>query len=233
MPKASAATCPRRNARIARPVREVQQVHGEQRAEQDRDPDREIDRSGIDHLERADRQRRDAGDAVIAAEEFELAEQIKQAEAPGDGAERQIVTRQPHGDEAERHRGDAAHQQRERQRQPRREAISRRQYCRGVGAEAAKRRLAEGGEAADAGEQHKSHRHQRGKPDIVQQHDPERRHARDERDRRHRSREHENGQPPSHRAQSFSSSTAGAASDRNKRTGMISVKTMTSLKLLA
>src|ERR1700690_2524052 len=70
----------------------VQEVHGEQRAEQDRDPDREIDRSGVDHFERADRKRRDAGDAVIAAEEFELAEQIKQAETPGDGAERQIVT---------------------------------------------------------------------------------------------------------------------------------------------
>ena len=52
----------------------VQEVHGEQRADQDRDPDREVDRSGVDHPERADRERRNAGNAVVAAEEFELAE---------------------------------------------------------------------------------------------------------------------------------------------------------------
>jgi hypothetical protein len=87
----------------------VQEVRGEQCANQHREPDRVIDRAGVDHLERADRQRRDAGDAVIAAEEFELAEEVEQAEPPGDGAERQIVAGQPHGDEAEQHRGDAAH----------------------------------------------------------------------------------------------------------------------------
>ena len=232
-PNASAAIWPRRSARIARPVRESSRFMVSSGADQHRDPDREIDRAGIDHPERADRQRRNAGNAVIAAEEFELAEQIKQADAPGDGAERQIMSRQPHRDEAEHDRGDAADQQRQRQRQPRRQAIGRRQHRRGVGAEAAKRRLAERGEAADAGQQHQPHRHQRGEPDIVQQHDPERRHARNERDRRHHQREHDDGQPLRHRDQSFSSSTAGAASDRSTRTGMISVKTMTSLKLLA
>ncbi len=85
----------------------VQQVHGEQRCDQHRDPDREIDRSGVEHLQRADRQWRDTGDAVIATEELELAEQIEQADAPGDGAERQIVTRQPYRDEAKHDRGDA------------------------------------------------------------------------------------------------------------------------------
>ena len=167
----------------------VQQVHAQQRADQHRDPDRVVDRAGIEHLERADRQRRNPGDAVIAAEEFELAEQIEQADAPGDGAERQIVARQPHRDEAEQHRGTAADQQRQRQRQPWRHAIGRRQHRRGVGAEAAKRRLAERGQAADAGQQHQAHRHQGGEPDIVEQHDPERRHARDERDHRHQGRE--------------------------------------------
>ena len=163
----------------------IQQVHGQQCRDQHRDPDREIDRAGIEHPEIADRERRDAGDAVIAAEEFQLAEQIKQADAPGDGAERQIVAGQPHRDDAEQDGGDAADQQRERQRQPRRDAIGRGQHRRGVGAEAAKRGLAERGEAADAGQQHQPHRHQRGEADIVEQHDPERRDARDERDRRH------------------------------------------------
>ena len=233
-PNASAATWPRRSARIARPVRESSRFMVSSARDQHRDPDRVIDRAGIEHLERADRQRRNPGDAVIAAEEFELAEQIKQPDAPGDGAERQIVAGQPHRDEAEQHRGAAADQQRQRQRQPWRHAIGRRQHRRGVGAKAAKRRLAERGQAADAGQQHQAHRHQRGEPDIVEQHDPERRHARDERDHRHQQREDRDRQQPlRHRHQSFSSSTAGAASDRSTRTGRISVKTMTSLKLLA
>ena len=71
----------------------VQKVHGQQRRDQYRDPDREIDRAGIEHPEIADRERRDARDAVIAAEEFQLAEQVKQPDAPGDGAERQIMAR--------------------------------------------------------------------------------------------------------------------------------------------
>ena len=130
----------------------VQQVHGQQRGDQHRDPDREIDGAGVDHPKRADRQRRDAGDAVIAAEEFELAEQIEQADAPGDGAERQVMPRQPHRDEAERDRGDPADDKRKRQRQPGRHPVGRRQHRRGIGAEAAKRRLAERGETADAGQ---------------------------------------------------------------------------------
>ena len=52
----------------------VQQVHGEQRRDQHRDPDREIDRTRVDHPQRADRERRNALNAVIAAEEFQLAE---------------------------------------------------------------------------------------------------------------------------------------------------------------
>ncbi len=88
----------------------IQQVHAQQRRDQHRDPDRIIDRASIEHLERADRQRRNPGDAVIAAEEFELAEQIEQADAPGDGAERQIMARQPHRDDTEQDRSDAAHQ---------------------------------------------------------------------------------------------------------------------------
>ena len=167
----------------------VQKVHAQERADQHRDPDHVVDRAGIQHLERADRQRRNPGDAVIAAEEFELAEQIEQADAPGDGAERQIVAGQPHRDEAEQHRGGAADQQRQRQRQPWRHAIGGREHRRGVGAKAAKRRLAERGQAADAGQQHQPHRHQGGEPDIVEQHDPERRHARDQRDHRHQRRE--------------------------------------------
>jgi hypothetical protein len=48
--------------------------------------------------------------AVVAAEKFELAEQIEQRDAPGDGAERKIVSGQPDSDEAEQHGSDAADQ---------------------------------------------------------------------------------------------------------------------------
>ena len=140
---------------------------------------------------------------------------------------------QPHRDDAEQDGGDAADEQRERQRQPGRKTVGSRQHRGGIGAEAAKGSLAERGEAADAGEQHQPHRHQGGEADIVEQHDPERRDARDERDRRHDEREDDEGKPLVHRRQSFSSSTAGAASERSTSTGRISVKTMTSLKLLA
>ena len=177
----------------------IQQVHGEQRRDQHRDPDREIDRVGAQHLQRADRQRRNAGNAVVTAEEFELAEQIEQRDAPGDGAERQIVAGQPHRDEPEQHGGGAADQKRERQRQPWREAISRSQHRRGVGAKAAEGRLAERGEAAHAGQQHQPHRDQRGEADIVQQHDPERRNARDERDHRHHQCKDDERKPLRHR----------------------------------
>src|SRR5207253_6546064 len=107
------------------------------------DPDREIDRAGIEHPEAADRERRDARYAVIAAEEFQLAEKVKQPDAPGDGAERQIMAGQSHRDDAEQDGGDAADQERERQCQPRREAIGRGQNRRGIGTEAAEGGLAE------------------------------------------------------------------------------------------
>ena len=57
----------------------IQQVHGEQRRDQHRDPDDEINLTGTDQLNRSDAEWRNAGDAVVAAEEFELAEQIEQA----------------------------------------------------------------------------------------------------------------------------------------------------------
>jgi hypothetical protein len=48
-------------------------------------------------------------------------------------------------------------------------------------------------QAAHAGEQHEAHGDERGEADIVEQHDPEWRHARHERDRSHHQRENENG----------------------------------------
>src|ERR1700738_1118616 len=142
-PKASAATWPRRSARIARPVRESSRFMVSSAQSKTANQDAKEVVPGVNQRKGADRQRRDAGDAVVAAEEFELAEQIEQPEAPGDGAERQIMGGQPHRDEAEQDRGDAADQKRKRQRQPWRQAGGRGQHRRGIGAEAAKRRLAE------------------------------------------------------------------------------------------
>jgi hypothetical protein len=176
---------------MARPG--IQQVHRHDRGDQHRDPDRVVDAVGIEHAQRADLKRGNAGDAVIAPEEFELAEQIEQAKPPGERAERQIMTRQAHGHEAEHHGGKAGDDQRQRQGQPGRDAVIRRQHRGGVGAEADKGGLSERGEAADAGQQHEPHRDEGRQADIVQQHDPEWRHAGHVGNHCHDQREQKNG----------------------------------------
>ncbi|MEY9899289.1 hypothetical protein ABIA44_003463 [Bradyrhizobium sp. USDA 329] len=176
----------------------VQEVHRQQGREDHGDPDRVIDRARREHLERADRQRWDRRDAVVTTQELQLAEEIEQPEPPGERAERQIMAGEADGDQPEQNRQRSADHERQRQRQPRRQAVGRRQHRGGVGAEADEGRLSEGGQAADPGQQHEAHRDQRRKTDIVEQHDPERRHARDERDCRHESCEDEDGKPALH-----------------------------------
>src|SRR5437867_2625374 len=81
--------------------------------------------------------RRNAGNAVIAADEFELAEEIEQADAPGDGAERQIVSGQPYRNDAEDHGGEAGNDKRGRQGQPGRDAVGRGEHRRCIAAKTA------------------------------------------------------------------------------------------------
>ncbi|ETH82122.1 hypothetical protein L559_2967 [Bordetella pertussis STO1-CHOC-0017] len=115
----------------------------------------------------------DAGDAVMLAEPVQVAEQVIQREPPGDGAQRQIMPRQPQRDQPQQERHHGRHQQAHRQRQPRRDVVLRGEQCRGVGAQAHEGRLAERGQAAHAGQQHQPQRHHGGQADVVELRDPE------------------------------------------------------------
>ena len=111
---------------------------------------------------------------VVPAEPLEVAEQVVEADAPGDGAERQVVAGQA---QRERRRGPA--------RRPRSSAsppaasshgdqpAGGGQIGRRVGAEADERRLPERGQAADAGQQHEPERDDAGQADVVRQRDRE------------------------------------------------------------
>ena len=136
------------------------------------DPDHHEIFARIDQRMAADPQRRNAGKPVMGAEPVEVAEQIEERDAPGDGAERQIVTGQPHRDRADQAGDDHGHDQRGGQRQPWRDAEMHGQHAGGVGAEADKGGLSERRHAADAGQQHEADRDQAGDADIVEQRDP-------------------------------------------------------------
>src|SRR5206468_11673668 len=75
-------------------------VRGPQ-AEQDDRPDQVVEMALVAQLEGAERKRRDAGQAGVAAEEIEVAEQKVEADSPGDGRKRQEVPFHAQGDEAE------------------------------------------------------------------------------------------------------------------------------------
>ena len=186
----------------------------------------------MDQRMRADPQRRDAGKSVMGAEPADVSEQIEKRDAPGDGAERQIVAGQPHGDRADQAGGDHRHGQRDRQGQPWRDAEMHGEHAGGIGAEADKGGLAERGHAADAGQQHQTDRDQAGNADVVEQRDPVVGHQPGEgRDQDRQRADDRDERPP---GQLHSASSAwGATSERHASTGMISVNTSTSLKLLA
>ena len=69
-------------------AQEIARRHHRQR-DRDEHHDEVVARAGQRVL--ADAQRRDAGQAVMAAEALDVGEQVVERDAPGDGAERQIV----------------------------------------------------------------------------------------------------------------------------------------------
>ena len=122
-----------------------------------------------------DLDRRDPGEAGVAAERLGRAEQEVEADAPGDRAERQVVARQLQRQRPERGGDRERDQQAGDQREPRRRAQPGdrcRQCVRGqhggrVGAEADERGLSERRQPADAGQQHEPERDERVQPDVV------------------------------------------------------------------
>src|SRR5690606_1391065 len=72
----------------------VQQVSSAKGQKQNERPDHVVHGRGVKEAMPRDFERRNTGDAIVPAEEIELAEEIIECDAPGDRAERQIVTGQ-------------------------------------------------------------------------------------------------------------------------------------------
>ena len=100
--------------------------------------------------------RRDAEQAVVLAQRVDVAEQVVQAQAPGDGGQRQVVARHAQRDPAQQQRGGDGEGQADPHREPGRDAVRQRQVGRGVGADADEGGLAERGQPGDAGQQHQA-----------------------------------------------------------------------------
>ena len=217
------------------PLAGVEQVVQHPQREQQHGPDHHAQHARGGERPRPDGERRHPGDAGVSAQHLEIAEQVVQAEAPGDGAQGQVVARQLQRDRTEppRHREgehDAEREADPRQRggaegggAPGRRADPRRR----VGPEAHERGLAERRHAAHAGQHHEPGGDHRVQADhgelghgVVGQPGP------GEREQHHRG---EREPAPRH----SSSSMWRLFSERHHSTGMISVKTSTSLNALA
>ena len=229
----------------------VQQIARDQHGAEQDEPD-EIEHlpPGL-QLHPEDVNRRNPRQPGVAAEEAEVAEQVVQADPPGDGSERQVVPGQSKRDQAEEQRHCHGERQGDGQRQPRGQAVLGRQIRARVRPEPDEGGLPERRQAADSGEQHEAERDERVQADVIEQRDLEfRQHdgRRGERDERQSGKQARAARPPDPRAgrgagaprrrlagcaAHSSSSTWRVVSERHNSTGMISVKTMTSLKALA
>ncbi len=214
-----------------------QVVHGPD-AQQQQHPDEHSQHARRGHVEPEQAERRQAAHPRVAAQRLQVAEDVIQAQTPGDGAQRQVVPRQAQRDRAQQPGDHRRHHQPQQQTQPGHQASrdggQRLLHARvggdpgrGVGAQADEGGLAEGGHAADPGQQHQAHGHHRIQADVVQQRDGERRQKgpgqRQQRD------EDPCDVPGGH----SSSSTWCVFIERHHSTGMIRVNTMTSLNALA
>jgi hypothetical protein len=105
----------------------------------------------------------------LPAEDFEVAEHEIDADSPGDGAERKVVAREPHGDQPEAERDQAGAGEARGEPEPGRAAVERGEHAGRVGPDADESLLAERHEPGDAGEQHQPQRDQRRQADVVHQ----------------------------------------------------------------
>ena len=106
-------------------------------------PDQEEVEALVLELEAEQMEHRHAGEARVAAEELDIAEQEIEARAPGDRRERKIVPAHPERDEPEAQREREGQHEPRRQVRPRRPAETRREDRRRVRADADERRLPE------------------------------------------------------------------------------------------
>ena len=211
----------------------VEQVHRRQRRQQHAEPDHGETHPRVEQAVAGHLQRRDAGNPVIAADQIEIGEGVVEADAPGDGAEREVVAGEAHRHRADQRGAGRRHQQPGGQAEPGREVVVFAHDRGGVGAEAEQGGLTERGHAADAGQHHQADRHDGGDAGIVQQRHPEGRHAGDP---RHQASERDAGEGPElgeAGAGHSSSSPFPCRRERHSSTGMMAVKTITSLKALA
>ena len=151
----------------------VEQVADAEHGEQDNGPDEVEELLARLQFQPEQIDRRDAGDAGVAAQKFDVAEQVVQADPPGNRAERQVMPAHAQGDEAQRQRDGGGQRQTDAQSQPGREAVARRQPGGRVSAQADEGRLPEGSQAAHAGQQDQTDRDDGVQPDVVEQGDAE------------------------------------------------------------
>ena len=177
-----------------------------------------------------DREPGHAGHPGLAAEELEIAEEVVEADAPGDRAERQVVAREAQRDRAEEERDRAGEREPDEEREPRRQPVSRAEVRGRVRPEADERRLPERREPAHPGEEHQPERDEAVEPDVVQQRDVELGQV-GRPEREGREEDDEQGACPAHSSSSCSRWCVRRL--RHSSTGMISVKTITSLNALA
>ncbi len=232
----------------------VQQVVQQPQRHQQHGPDHHAHGARRGQRDAADHQRRNARDAGLPAQELHVAEQVVQAQPPGDGAQRQVVALQLDRDRAQQPGHDEGDEQAQRQAHP---GQARRAHqpaqrghrgrCRadpgrGIGADAHEGRLAERGHAAHAGQHHQACGHHGEQADVAEDDDGEIGQEAPGRGQQRNGRHREHARADAARSglgrrrglrgnggAHSSSSTWWLLRDRHHSTGMISVNTSTSL----
>ena len=151
----------------------IQQRQQGRRRQQHQRPGQQEETAPLAQREAEQVQPRQTQQTVVLAQRFQVAHQVVQRQAPGDGRQRQVMARHAQRDGADDQRRRAADGQTDEQRQPRRQAGVQREPGTGVGADADKGRLPERGQAGHAGEQHQAHAGEAVQADVVQLGDPE------------------------------------------------------------
>ncbi len=96
----------------------VQQVQHRRGGQQQDGPGQQEETTSLAEIQLTERQRLDAGDAVVFAQRVQIAHQVIERQAPGDGGQRQVVARHAQRDQREDQRGHAREEQAQRQCQP-------------------------------------------------------------------------------------------------------------------
>ena len=161
-------------------------------------------------------------------QELQVAEEEIKADAPRDGRERKVMALHSQRDETERQRNQQRDREPDGEREPWRSAGLGREVGSGIGADAHEGGLPERRLPRHPGQEHQSQCDDAVQPDVIAERHPELRGERG--DARKRRDQRDEADPI---ARHSSSSWWCAVRLRQSRTGMIRVKTMTSLNALA